>query len=312
MSQLVTAVFSLWGLNRSGIKLVWAAPRHVINASEFWPILSSLLVSYFLAQIYVLVERATMVRMASGLVASFQYSIALVNIGISIIVQPINNLVWPKFLEENASNDRSSTIRTTENAIVMVVLILLVGCVFVYSNAYEIITLIYSRGNFDQKSVYSTGDALRATIFTAIPIGIYGILTRVLITRGHGRQLALAASSIAIVGIGVIVLAFFTQSKRLIMYHWFLGNTFGAVLSFVAVKKHFKELFFLKRYPSSFAIKVLCILGIATFLSSSNIFANICSPLISLIIRFIVYSCTCAVLAFSLKIYDVFKLNGHG
>ncbi|PAW95011.1 hypothetical protein CKK33_16510 [Mucilaginibacter sp. MD40] len=308
VAPLSTALISLIGLRKNGIRLVWVSPKIILKVPYFWPILSSMLLSFFFSQIYVLVERSTMYKMTIGLVASYQYSVTLVNVGISMIVLPITNLVWPRFLKANKEGDSANIIKITEYTIAGMCFILLFGCLFVYANAYDVITVIYSRGKFDYKSIASTGKALQLTIFTAIPIGIYNVLTRILITKGLAKYLAIAASSIAFSGIGIIIISYYINSATFIMCHWLIANTLGALLTLIAVKKHLSGLFSKISYWLWIGFKIILTITIALWVSSLSVFKTIINgAFITLVFKFIIYTTLIALQVYVYKLHKILK-----
>lgn len=310
VTQLITTIISFVGLSKNGIRFTWITPSLIFFKSSFLGMLSSLLLSYLFSQIYVLVERAAMFKMTTGLVASYQYSVTLVNVGISMIVIPLINLVWPKFLEESKKGNDENIIKITENTIIGMSFLLLTGCLFVYINAYDVISLIFSRGRFDNKSIISTGNALRATIFTALPIGIYGILTKVLITRGHAKHLALAASSIAFLGIFIIIIAYYIGNTTLVMCHWLIGNTIGALFALYSVKKYFRGLFSDSSHWIKACFKIFLTVSLAAFISSLELFQNILQgPLLTLLIKLLIYSLAIAAQIYFYKIDRIIKVS---
>jgi peptidoglycan biosynthesis protein MviN/MurJ (putative lipid II flippase) len=291
LTQLIVFIISSFSLYKEGIRFVWSSVIVIFKSNGFLAMFSSLLMSYFFAQIYVVSERYSMINMSSGLVSSFQYSVALVNVGISIIVQPALNLIWPKFLDHNNKGEEEGIIHLAEKSILLLSAFLIIGCTFVFWNAYDIVELIYSRGKFGQESINITGNALKASIYTAVPIAIYGVITRILITKGLGKTLAFAAITIAFVGITILVIASLTNNQNLIFYHWFIGNSFGAIIAIILMKKKFK-LFFCEisklltltfKVLSMIAIALLSIHLLAIYSISSNL-------IIFLSLKFLLYS----------------------
>lgn len=203
----------------------------VLLDSGMVPLFVSLLFSYFLAQIYVLVERTAMIYLGTGLVSGFQYSVILVNGLVSLLAYPLSNLLWSKFLAQAAEGESIAAHALATRACGLLFYVLVIVCVFVWVNAREIIVLIYARGAFDEASIRLTTTALRGTIFAAIPIGVSSILGRWLISLpGAHRQLwiGLTTTAVGCLVIGVAVLA---NSPDGIMLHWLIANIAAMLVS---------------------------------------------------------------------------------
>lgn len=309
LTQLVSLIVSSYGLYKEGIRFIWINPMVILKSPGFLPIFSSLIFSYFFAQVYTVFERFTMMKMSTGLVASFQYSTALVNVGISIIVQPVLNIIWPKFMDQNIKGNELDLVKLTEKTVGILGYFLLIGCSFIFFNSFEFVKVIYSRGKFGAESINVTSEALRATIYTAIPIAIYGILSRILLTMGKVKQLGIASFSIAVTGILVIALSYYTNHFKLVYYHWFIGNLIGAIITFYMIKIIYKRFFSNRRQILLLLCKSIITVIIALFIL--QIFNNyfVCTNLFILLsIRALVYYLTVIILTYLLGMTNYFKI----
>lgn len=234
VAQVITFILSLVMLKREGVSFVWQGFSPLWRERKFFVSFLSLLLCYFMAQGYVLFERAIMLKMQPGLVASFQYSTSLVNILISLLVYPVMNLLWPRFMSQQNDGNQNSMVQLAFYALSIVLLVVMFCCVFTYIFSSEIVHIVYSRGEFDASAVMQTSKALEATIFTAIPIATYSLLSRVMLTSGHSKHLAVSAVLIAIVGVLFIYIASFFENVELIRWHWLVSNSFGS-LALIAI-----------------------------------------------------------------------------
>lgn len=206
-------------------------PWPVLRTNGMLPLFYSLLATYFLSQLYVLVERSAMIHFGGGLVSGFQYSTALVNVLISLLAYPLANLLWSHFLAAADENDGKAAQVLVVRACGLLVYVLMVACVFVWINAREIVAILYGRGAFDEASVQLTTTTLRATIFTAIPISILSILGRWLMSLpGAHRQVWIGLTT-TVVGFLVIGGAVLADSSQWLILHWLLANFAGMLLS---------------------------------------------------------------------------------
>jgi peptidoglycan biosynthesis protein MviN/MurJ (putative lipid II flippase) len=168
-----------------------------------------------------------MLDLLPGLVASYQYSVALVNVLISLLAFPLANLLWPRFLAQASQEGVDAMLQTTARVLAPLVLVLMACCSFTERFAVEIVEVLFARGSFDAVSVEQTSQALRATVFAAIPISLFTIFSRILFSQGRGHAIAFGGMSIALSGSGVVLLAGTLGSVALVQWHWVIGNTVG-------------------------------------------------------------------------------------
>jgi peptidoglycan biosynthesis protein MviN/MurJ (putative lipid II flippase) len=230
ISQIATLLVSIVGLQKEGIRWVWRGFRPLWKDSRFRSVFFVLLLNYLLAQLYVVCERVTMLGMMPGLVASYQYSASLVNVLISLLAFPLANLLWPRFLVQAHQGGTDVMLHTAVRVVAPLTLTLMACCAFAARFAPEIVQLLFVRGSFDATSAAQTSQALRATVFAAIPISLFTIFTRILFSQGRGRAIAAGGVSIALSGSGVVLLAGWLGSVALAQWHWAIGNTVGLLV----------------------------------------------------------------------------------
>lgn len=226
-TQIVMLFASIVGLKRERVRWNWQGFSPLWKEPRFRSVVSALLVTYLLAQVYVVVERVTMLNMQPGLVASYQYSVTLVNVLISLMALPLANLLWPNFLAQASHVGSDVMLQTAASVVAPLTLILLACCSFTEEFSVEIVELLFARGSFDAASVDQTSQALRATVFAALPISLFTIFSRILFSQGRGRAIAVAGVSIAVSGSGAVLLAGWLGSVTLVQWHWAIGNTVG-------------------------------------------------------------------------------------
>ena len=230
---MVTLLFTSWlALRHFRIRFLMRA-WPILRETGMLPIFVSLLISYFFAQLYVMAERSAMVHMGAGLVSCFQYSVTLVNVLVSLLAYPLSNLLWSQFLMRSADGDLKQSHALAIRACGLLIYVLSVVCAFVWAYAREIIEVIYARGAFDEVSVQLTSEALRATIFAAIPISIGSILGRLWISSLNAKITAVIGLISTMVGLSAIGLSLAYESKDLIMLHWISSNVAGVLVSII-------------------------------------------------------------------------------
>lgn len=264
LNQTIVLLISYWSIRKIPLKLKWVSTTHIRNANVL-SVFGSLLISYLIAQFYVLLERNVMMQLKPGLLSSYQYSTTLVNTLLSILAFPLANLLWHKFLEANHHADTERAKLILFRALGILFILLLVICTFSFINAKSIIFLIYSRGAFDTTSLEVTSNALKTTIFAAIPIGLSTVIGRYLISSQHPRNAALIGLAISFASISLILISYSIQSSTLIQWNWLGGNLLGLIASlfFVANDASKREL----SKAVSFALHSITVVTVAALLA---------------------------------------------
>jgi peptidoglycan biosynthesis protein MviN/MurJ (putative lipid II flippase) len=224
---VVASSFSLRHLKLRLITKAWP----ILRSSGMLPLFGSLLLTYLFSQLYVIAERSAMMGMSTGLLSGFQYSTALVNVMVSMVAYPLANLLWSRFLADVADGDVLVARTLAVRACGLLFYVLIVMCVFIWVNAHEIVILMFGRGAFDEASVQVTSSALRATIFTSIPISIMSILVRLLMSLPGAHRQVWISLAIIVVGLMVIGGAVFANSTHWVQLHWLIANSAGMVVS---------------------------------------------------------------------------------
>lgn len=237
VNQLVVVLISLWSLKEFKITLKWH-PFSILKQESVFSLFGSLFVSYLIAQFYVLLERSVMMKLAPGLLSSYQYSTTLVNTLLSMIAFPFANLLWHQFLEADHHKNMLKAQDMLYRALGAMFIALLPICLFIFLNSKSIIFIIYSRGAFDAASLETTSEALRATIFAAIPIGLTAITGRYIISSLPPQNSALVGIAMSLGSISVIMCSSYLMSAHLVQWNWIFGNTLGLIASLILTVKH--------------------------------------------------------------------------
>ncbi|MFM2074259.1 MAG: Lipid flippase MurJ [Pseudomonadota bacterium] len=238
IAQFTALLVSTVGLWREGLRWDWQGLAPLWQAPRFKAVLSALLLNYLLAQAYVVCERVTMLGLLPGLVASYQYSVALVNVLVGLLAFPLANLLWPRFLAQASQEGADAMLQTAARVLAPLTLALLACCSFMERYAVEIVQLVFARGSFEAASVAQTSQALRATVFAAIPISLVTIFGRILLAQGRGGAMAVGGAGIALSGMGLVLLAGWLGSVMLVQWQWAIGNTIGmCVMAFLLLRR---------------------------------------------------------------------------
>lgn len=297
-TQIVTLLASIIGLRRERMRWTWRGFAPLLREPRFRSVVSALLVTYLLAQVYAVIERVTMLNMQPGLVASYQYSVTLVNVLISLLAFPLANLLWPRFLAQASHEGADAMLQIAARVVAPLTLILLACCSFTERFATEIVQLLFARGSFDAASVAHTSQALRATVFAALSISLFTIFSRILFSQGRGRAIAAGGISIAVSGSGVVLLAGWLDSVTLVQWHWAIGNTVGLCIILFLLLRRVAQPAKYVRAVLSFLLRACSSVFLALWVTSS--LANsgdALGPLAKLALALIVFGGSVAALA---------------
>jgi peptidoglycan biosynthesis protein MviN/MurJ (putative lipid II flippase) len=233
ISMISIVLLSGYALRRLRPKMVIRFVT-LLKQEKFFPVFFSLIASYLFSHLYVLGERAAMSHLAGGLVSSYQYSVSLVNVIISLVAFPLANLMWPRFLSCQKTGDIKAAGIITAQVAALLLFALIIVCTFIWMHAEEIVFILFNRGAFDATSTLKTAYALRATIFTAIPAGILAILGRLLISMGSVRSQVVISLVTTVSGMGVIGISLLLTNTSLVQWHWLVANFMGLGVSTLA------------------------------------------------------------------------------
>jgi putative peptidoglycan lipid II flippase len=264
-AQVVTTLVQIIALRRRGLvfHLVWPGAL----GGRFMAVSGALLVTYAASQAYAVYEKHTLTAFTAGLVSSFQYAVSLTNVLITLIGVALSNVLWPRFMEHVASDDKNRLYAEISMASRFTFLITGWLCAMAWLNATALIELIYARGAFDAAAVVRTADALRLAVFAAVPVSVGLIMGRALISLGAARSVATAGLTTAFVGSTTLAVAHFLGSSTLALSHWLLANLVGLAIQATLLARicgglhavFFTAVWWLVRW-----IGVLALAGIAT------------------------------------------------
>ena len=254
LGQISILIISLIGLHGVGLRIrknFWI----IFKDPQFLLMFFSLLVSYCFSQGYIFLERWALAGTGEGLISSYQYASTLVTAMVSVLAYPMINLLWPKLMAYDNKRSNFSILRFAfESAKPMLVLVTLV-CFFIFSTSSETVTVLFYRGEFDEYSLERTVIALKSTIFAAIPMTVYTLGVKILISKNLAYPLATISISMALFGSAVIALSVYLNSTELLLLHWLISTAFGALIiifylmrdSGIALMEFLKDLLFVAK-----------------------------------------------------------------
>lgn len=227
-AQITTIVVLVMTLRKQGLSFHFAWPAAL--GPRFIGLSGALFISYATSQAYAIFEKHTLTSFAAGLVSAFQYATSLTNVLITLVGVTLASVIWPRFLEHAASEDKAHLL--ADVSVVSRFICLITGwlCVLTWINAPGLVELIYARGAFDAVAVARTVDALRIAVFTAVPISVGMIIGRAQVSIGAAREIMLTGLATAFGGSATLAAAGVIESPSLALSHWLLATSFGVVV----------------------------------------------------------------------------------
>jgi len=302
----VMLVACMFALRRLRLRVVWNAVGVLRRASVF-PVFASFLASYFLAQLYVMGERAAMIRFSSGLVSGFQYSTTLVNVLVSLTAYPLANLLWPRFMEQSVCGDREAARDGAAKTVGLAFAFLLFAGGYTWNFAEDIIRLLFHRGAFDERSVQMTAKILQATVFAAVPMGTGMVFGRFLMSFGLSRWIAWSGLATTLAGSATIAVALVFESERIIVWHWCVANMAGGVVAAIGFCRGANLSLSQVRRVALWMIATAGAAIVAGVLTPNVVFGSDTLGLAaSLVVEGFVYVALCAVSVYLLRVHVPF------
>jgi putative peptidoglycan lipid II flippase len=227
-AQATIALVQVVVLRREGLVFKPAWPSDL--GERFMAVSGALLATYAASQVYAVFEKHTLTSFSAGLVSSFQYSVALTNVLITLVGVSLSNVLWPRFLDHAAREEKSLLYEDVSVAVRLALLVMGWLCALVWINANALIELVYARGAFDALAVVRTADALRVAVFAAVPISVGLLMGRALIALGAARSVMVVGLATTFVGCAVLVAARLLGNPDLALSHWLVANLAGVVI----------------------------------------------------------------------------------
>lgn len=227
-AQATIAVVQFVVLHREGLVYRPAWPGDL--GKRFMAVSGALLATYAASQAYAVLEKHTLTSFSAGLVSSFQYSVALTNVLITLVGVSLSNVLWPRFLDHAAGEERGRLYMDVSVAVRLTFLVMGWLCALVWINATALIELVYARGAFGTTAVAQTADTLRVAVFAAVPISVGLLMGRALISLGAARSVMVVGIATTLAGSVVLVAARLLGSPVLALSHWVVANLVGMVV----------------------------------------------------------------------------------
>lgn len=160
-------------------------------------------------QINVIVDKSIASTLEVGAISAINYSHYLVELVVGIFVMSVATIFFPDLARYFHDNDYEKITSTAEKSLKLVNFFVVPSYIYFMVKSFEIITFVYQRGSFDQKST-----DLTSSVFIFFAAGLLGFSYREVLTRifyaMHNTRIPVTNS---IIGVVVnIVLAYILSS----------------------------------------------------------------------------------------------------
>lgn len=264
-------------------------------------------------QFYFLIHRIFASSLEAGYIAALNYSSKLVQLPQTILMAAVTTVIYPLIARLISEGKQKELSRLYGGGIQYLVFLMIPSTIFIYFYADEMVKLIFEYGSFDRQSSVMTSSLLKISV-----IGMFAHAANLYVTRFfYAKEKALIpviSGFIAVFGINILIVFMFLDRYGANSIAW--GTTISAyfqlLVLFIAVNKILRLEFgsktnLLKQFVLGFVLFII----VALFRQWIPIY----SPLISLIIGFLVIGASTIILAYFLRIKEIqhlLSIRGKG
>ncbi|MGM1003306.1 murein biosynthesis integral membrane protein MurJ [Acinetobacter haemolyticus] len=137
-----------------------------------------LMLSVAVNQINIIVDKSIASKLEVGAISAINYSHYLIELVIGVFVLTITTIFFPDLARYYHKKDYLNIEKTTEKSLRLVNFFVIPSFIFFMFYSYEIISLVYERGNFDSNAVKMTASA-----FIFFSVGLLGLAYREIFSR---------------------------------------------------------------------------------------------------------------------------------
>ena len=164
---------------------------------EMFKLMIPTLIGIFGYQINEIIDNRFATKLSTGTASALNYASRLYLLPIGVFAISLSVVIFPTLSQAVVKNERKKVKRVIEKGLNMLSFLIVPSTVILFGYAHEIVTLIYKRGNFSDKSVIITAETLQF-----YSIGLLFFSTIHLLTRSHyvykDRTLPVISSFISI------------------------------------------------------------------------------------------------------------------
>lgn len=144
----------------------------IITEKTYYKHVLALSFTYFLSSLQVIYERFVFISFGDGVLSSYNYSQALLQVPQMIVVTGIVTIVWTNFMKKIHDNDINEGIDELFSIALNAFIIALYISITISIFSKEIVFVIFKSGEFNTKSLEMTSQILQISIFL-LPLMIF-------------------------------------------------------------------------------------------------------------------------------------------
>lgn len=256
-----------------------------VNLKQLMFLVGPLVIGIAGHQLNLIFDKTVASQIIEGAVSAISYSCVLYLFIENVVINSIVTALFPDLVEKRKSGCEEELATSVRKAIMLAEIILVPVVIYTFFNSKNIITIVYMRGNFNERSLSLTSAALRGYVVGLPFLAIRDIITRVYYSYDDTKtpvkmNLFSVAINIALdivlgrcLGVGGITLA--TS----------ISNSISGVCMVIGIRKKNKYIINIK------LIKEIFIISLAGFLSIliCNVIFRLDSMGIELLLSFSVF-----------------------
>lgn len=197
-------------------------------------------------QINIIVDKSIASSLEVGAISAINYSHYLVELIGGIFVMSVTTIFFPDLARYYKENKFDMITFTSEKSLKLIHFFVVPCFIYFAFKSFEIITFVYQRGNFNEKSTILT-----STVFTLFSAGLLGLAYREVLTRifyaMHNTKIPVINS---VIGVSINIVLALTLSKILGVSGLALATTCSAFITAFLLFYNLKKLNIILNYKS--------------------------------------------------------------
>ena len=261
------------------------------NVKEFFVLMIPVILGTSVNEINTLIDRTIASQIAIGGISALTYANSMLQLATGGIVQPFSTVVYPQITDSVHKGEKESAISLLSRMINVLLLLLIPIMVGILFYSKPIISLLFSRGAFNDQALEMTSDAFRFYSIGLCFIGLREMLSRFYYACEDTKTPMINSS----VGLIINVVLNLTLSRIIGLRGLALATSFSAIVTSILLIASMKKKLRVKLLNIDFTdvIKMVLasmIMGIVSYQIYIHVFnASRIGLITSIVIAIIIY-----------------------
>lgn len=236
------------------------------DAKKMFRLAIPIIIGNSVTQINGIVDKALGSTLQEGSISALSYSNSLRSIVMSVCVFSLSTVIFPSLSEKVAKNSHKEMNDMLLNSMKCISIILLPIICVIFFASYDIVAIVFGRGNFDDIAISMTAIVLRCYVFGLLFSGLSEVLTRGYFALQNTKTPAINSA------IGVVFNVVF--SITFVRWLGIAGIAIGTTIS--TIISTFLLIFNMKKTFVGFKLKPILVFFIKLFVEGATTCAVLC------------------------------------